>query len=266
MVKNLVFLIFFCSFFNLYSQVGVGTNTPKATIEITGQPSVSSTADGVIAPRITRAQLIAKTAYSSDQVGAIVYVSDLSGTVNASTTNVTQVGYYFFNGTSWNSMNSGLSNFTIGDIKTGIQTTDHNGWIKLNGRAKSTLTPTQQSQATALGIGTNIPDATNSFLVQNGATLGSISGSNSITIAQNNLPNVTLYGRIGVSDASVTVVSGGNIKSMKEANNNWTVDNPDRYTNTSNIIEVQLNGGVTQQSLDTTPKSLSVNTFIFLGN
>ncbi len=265
-MKNLVFLLFFYTFSQLHSQVGIGTNTPKATIEITGQPNVSSTADGVIAPRITRSQLIAKTAYSSDQVGAIVYVSDLSGTINAVTNNVTQVGYYYFNGSSWNSMNSGLSNFTIGDIKTGIQTTDHNGWIKLNGRAKNTLTSSQQSQATALGIGTNLPDATNSFLVQNGTTLGSVSGSNSKTIAQNNLPNVTLYGRIGVSDGSITWVSAGNIKSMKEANSNWTVDNPDRYTNTSSIVEVQLNGGVTQQSLDTTPKSLSVNTFIFLGN
>lgn len=265
-MKNLLFFLFFTISFQGFSQVGIGTTTPKATIEIAGQPAIASTADGVIAPRLTRSQLISKTAYSTDQVGAIIYVTDLSGTVNAATNNVSQVGYYFFNGSSWNSMNSGLSNFTIGDVKTGFQSSDHNGWIKLNGRAKSTLTSTQQAQATALGIGTNLPDATNSFLVQNGTTLGSVSGSNSKTIAQNNLPNVTLNGRIGVSDVGVTVVSGGNIKSMKEANNNWCVDVPDRYTNISDIIQVPLNGGVTQQSLDITPKSLSVNTFIYLGN
>lgn len=265
-MKNLLFYLLFSLSFQIFAQVGIGNTSPKATIEITGQPNVISVADGVIAPKITRAQLIAKTAYSTDQIGAIVYVLDLSGTVNAATNNVTQTGYYFFNGTTWNSMNSGLSNFNYGDIKTGIQTNDHNGWIKLNGRLKSTLTSTQQTQATSLGIGTNLPDASNSFLVQNGTTLGSVSGSNSKTIAQNNLPNITLTGRIGVSDGTIVAVSSGTTKSMKEANWNWTADVPDRYTNNSDIIQVPLNGGVSQQSLDITPKSLSVNTFIFLGN
>lgn len=69
------------------------------------------------------------------------------------------------------------TNLTIGDIKTGIQSTDHNGWVKLDGRLKSSLTTTQQSQATSLGIGSNLPDATNSHLIQNGTTLGSVKGS-----------------------------------------------------------------------------------------
>ncbi len=266
MKKFSLFLFFLVSVTTIFSQIGIGTTSPKATIEIKGQPSSTSVADGVIAPRISRSQLIAKTAYATDQIGAIVYVTDLSGTNNATTTNISEIGYYYYDGSVWKSMNSGLSNFNYGDIKTGIQSADHNGWVKLNGRAKSTLTSTQQAQATALGIGTNLPDATNCFLVQNGSTLGSVSGSNSKTIAQNNLPNVTLQGRIGASDANTNYVSNGSIKSFKEANNNWTNDAPDRYTNVSSIVEVQLNGNVTQQSLDITPKSLSINTFIFLGN
>lgn len=266
MKKFHLFLLFSILITSVFSQVGIGTNSPKATIEIKGQPNSSSIADGVIAPRISRSQLIAKTAYATDQIGAIVYVSDLSGTTNTATSNITEIGYYYFDGSSWKSMNSGLSNFTYGDIKTGIQSTDHNGWIKLNGRAKSTLTSTQQTQATALGIGTNLPDATNCFLVQNGSSLGSVSGSNTKNIAQNNLPNVTLQGRIGATDANTNYVSNGSIKSFKEANNNWTNDVPDRYTNISSIVEVQLNGNVTQQAFDITPKSLSINTFIYLGN
>ncbi len=265
-MKNLIPLFFLYPFTFLFGQVGIGTTSPKATVEISGQPSVASSADGVIAPRLTRSQLISKNAYSTDQLGTIVYVTDLSGTTNVATVSISEIGYYYFDGSKWNSMNTGLSNFTYGDIKTGIQSTDHNGWIKLDGRAKSTLTSTQQSRATALSIGSNLPDATNSFLVQNGNTLGSTSGSNSKTIAQNNLPNVTLNGRIGVSDGSVTVVSGGNINSLKEANNNWCNSSPDRYTDGSGVLEIKLNGGVTQQAIDITPKSLSVNTFIFLGN
>jgi hypothetical protein len=82
-----------------------------------------------------------------------------------------------------------------GDVKTGVQSTDHNGWIRLDGRAKSSLTATQQARATSLGFGTNIPDATDATLSQNGdGALGSVSGSNTKTIAQNQLPNVTLGG------------------------------------------------------------------------
>jgi hypothetical protein len=99
------------------------------------------------------------------------------------------------------------TNLTIGDIKTGIQSTDHNGWVKLDGRLKSSLTTTQQSQATSLGIGSNLPDATNSHLIQNGTTLGSVSGNNTKTIAQDQLPNVQLGGNTNTTGAHTHNVS-----------------------------------------------------------
>jgi hypothetical protein len=55
--------------------------------------------------------------------------------------------------------NAPFNQFNYGDVKTGFQTADHNGWIKLDGRAKSTLSSSQQTQATSLGIGTNLPNA-----------------------------------------------------------------------------------------------------------
>jgi len=157
-----------------------------------------------------------------------------------------------------------VSNHTYGDVKTGIQSADHDGWIKLDGRAKSTLTADQQTRATTLGIGTNLPNANNAVLMQNGTALGSVSGSNSRTIAQNQLPNVTLNGRIAGSDGPVTVISNS-VVTMKEANNNWCNNSADRFTGYG-IVQVPLNGGVTQQTLDVTPQSLSVNTFVYLGN
>jgi hypothetical protein len=77
---------------------------------------------------------------------------------------------------------------TIGDCKSGLQTADHSGWVLLDGRAKSSLTASQQTAATSLGIGTNLPNATGRAFVQ--GTLGAQIGSS--TIAQANLPNVTL--------------------------------------------------------------------------
>ena len=38
-----------------------------------------------------------------------------------------------------------INQYSLGDVKTGIQTGDHNGWVKLDGRLKSTLTASQQT-------------------------------------------------------------------------------------------------------------------------
>lgn len=86
--------------------------------------------------------------------------------------------------------NAPFNQYNFGDIKTGFQSADHNGWIKLDGRLKSSLSSSQQTQATALGIGANLPNANHAFLVQNGTTLGSVSSGNTKTITQANLPNI----------------------------------------------------------------------------
>lgn len=188
-------------------------------------------------------------------------------------------------GVSWKKIsgNAAMTVINYGDVKTGMQSGDHNGWVKLNGRAKSTLSVTQQAQATALGIGTTLPDATNAFLVQNGTAIGSVSSGNTKTIARANLPNVTLGGStssdgshthtVNVNDNGVVLASGGTATAMKEANNNWTTgaaaSNVSAVSSAANhshtITTNSINGGVTQTALDITPKSLSVNTFIYLG-
>lgn len=158
----------------------------------------------------------------------------------------------------------GPSQITYGDVKTGFQVSDHSGWIRLNGRAKSTLSTTQQAQATALGIGTNLPNADNAFLVQNGTTVGSVSGSNSITLAQNQLPNVTYTGQI--IDVAHGAVIGASASGVFTRVNGSSWGNASGGGNTETFnLNIPLNGGVTQQSVNITPKSLSVNTFIYLG-
>ena len=178
--------------------------------------------------------------------------------------------------------NAPFNQFNFGDVKTGFQSADHSGWIKLNGRAKSTLSAAQQTQATALGIGTNLPNADNAFLVQNGRALGDVFGANTKTIAQANLPNVTLGGTttsdgshthtINVNSNTVTLVSGGTVAAMAEGNSNWTAGNAQYNANvistagnhTHSLTTSSMNGNVTQTTLDITPKSLSINTFIYL--
>ena len=200
-----------------------------------------------------------------------------------------------------------INQYNLGDIKTGIQTGDHNGWIKLDGRLKSTLTASQQTQANLLAIGTNLPDATNAVLMQSSGTLGTVTGSMSATIAQNQLPNIaptiTVNNTVatmqnsGSHDHSVRVVpsstggyANGNPSAFKNAMVPTTeadADITDRiggafYTTTGIIgssgshshsidshthiaTSSSINGGVTQQAIDKTPRSLVVNTFIYLG-
>jgi hypothetical protein len=201
-----------------------------------------------------------------------------------------------------------------GDIKQGFQATDHAGWIRLDGRAVSILTPGQQQQALILGFATNLPNATDAVPVQNGDPPGTISGSMSKTIAVSNLPahNMT-SNSVGNHAHTATTDSQGSHRHNTRSNdpndstnNNTTVYNfdstdfdmhpihnnhswfssnkTDRYRRdkpwhfsagahvhnlTTNNIgahqhSISLGGG--GQGLDITPRTLSVNCFVFLGD
>lgn len=85
---------------------------------------------------------------------------------------------------------------TVGDIKTGIQTVDHNGWYLLDGRALSSLPAVAQSNASTLGIVGSLPDVSNLIdKTKTGAeTLLSTGGNATVTITQANLPAYNLPG------------------------------------------------------------------------
>lgn len=108
-MKRLYFLFFTTiNLVCLNAQVGVGTSSPAATLDVVGTPATATTPDGIIPPRITLAQLNLKTGYTlADHKGAIIYVTDITGgsTVTA-TKYVTSVGTYVFDGTYWTGMYS----------------------------------------------------------------------------------------------------------------------------------------------------------------
>ena len=435
--------------FYLIGQVGINTSVPQATLDVVASPLNNTKIDGLIAPRLTGAELKSKDAlYQATtpsflgQTGAIVYVTTPLAVVDVTpkTTNVTSIGYYYFDGSVWqkfafekpssepwynqatntgatsntqniyqmgnvgikttnpvsvlnvkginnqpatsgtttnatirvegstnhvldigtlfnspwgtylqsvdqtnlanslplilnpNSGNVGVNtvnptekldigagnvrvrtissnvggtadrivvadatgvlktlpnNLTIGDMKPGLQTTDHNGWILLNGRLKSSLSASQQAAATSLGIGTNIPNATNSYLVQNGTALGSISNSNTRNINQNQLPNVALSGstnnatptiRYDIKNGSganrAQIANGGStiflaadgtpgIGDLQDNNVNADVLFQDAHNHS--VTTSSINGGVSQQALNIQPQSMSVNMFVYLG-
>lgn len=84
------------------AQVGVMRTTASATMHVESKPGDATVVDGIIAPSLTRAQLIGKDArYGTDQTNAIVYVGAIDGVVSTKTSKVTKVGYYYFDGSMW---------------------------------------------------------------------------------------------------------------------------------------------------------------------
>ena len=86
---------------HLKAQIGIATDSPRATLDVTGKPTAATIADGIIAPRISLANLNAKSAYGANQIGAIIYINNITGTAAGATANINAIGYYYFDGGKW---------------------------------------------------------------------------------------------------------------------------------------------------------------------
>ncbi len=86
------------------AQVGINTNLPNATLDVVSSATDTSIPDGIIPPRISKLNLVNKSAttYTSNQTGAVVYINDVSGaTTDTRLDRVINQGYYYFSGMQW---------------------------------------------------------------------------------------------------------------------------------------------------------------------
>ncbi|MET3035269.1 hypothetical protein ABXT08_04160 [Chryseobacterium sp. NRRL B-14859] len=105
-MKNKLFTLALLSASSLMiAQVGINIGSPSATLDVKGFPAIASKLDGIIAPRLTGAELRAKT-YTSAQTGAIVYVTLAEAAPTGQTVDVVTSGYYYFDGTKWGSLSA----------------------------------------------------------------------------------------------------------------------------------------------------------------
>ncbi|MGG7553059.1 hypothetical protein ACQ7CX_20885 [Chryseobacterium arthrosphaerae] len=93
-----------------FGQVGINTTTPQATLDVVGKKGATDK-DGLIAPRLTRAELTAKgdALYGAPQNGTIIFITDITGgNANTQRVNITETGYYYFDSASnrWQKMPS----------------------------------------------------------------------------------------------------------------------------------------------------------------
>ena len=184
------------------------------------------------------------------------------------TTYITKV----WNGLGWDEIQE-LPHF--GDIKYGMQPTDHKGWIRLDGRALNILTPTQQTEAVSLGFTTNLPNALDRTLMRRSSgSLGDVGGTNSFQIQQQHLPNLTFTG--------TTTVDGNHTHTIEDRHSTGTSrrgrggaamvyrDRVSTIRTTSNngdhshTATVATGGNGTP--INYTPSFLNVNVFVYLGN
>ena len=121
MKRNLILIIAVLSNTAAFSQVGINTSAPSATLDVMGKPSEQASLDGIIAPRLTGNQLRQKI-YTTSQTGALVYVTAPDNATTGQTVLVKSTGYYYFNGNQWiktEGTNSNVynSNGSLSDVR-----------------------------------------------------------------------------------------------------------------------------------------------------
>lgn len=120
----------------LYSQaggkIGINTPNPKATLDINAKTDGTSQAEGLMIPRLTGDQIQTMTA--SIQPGTeslMIYATASPVSPTAKVSKITQPGYYFWNGTNWESMGVNSNIYTAdGSITTPLASRN----VDLNGK------------------------------------------------------------------------------------------------------------------------------------
>lgn len=234
------------------AQIGIGTTNPQATLDVRETNPASPTAEaGIAVPQVS----VLPTA--GNRAGQLVFLT-------------TTKMYYCYSGSNWQALRTQVLSF--GDVKFGMQPADHDGWILLDGRLKSSLTPPQQATATTLGIGSNLPNMADRNIVgaSGTKTLGSTGGSATVAIAQDQLPNVTL----------TTSTDGGHTHNAGNSTNyllslvgiiGYPILNgashatPTSSSGAHSHTTSSINGNVPQQPLNLQNPYIAMNTFIYLG-
>jgi len=234
------------------AQVGIGTTSPEATLDVRETNPGSPTAEAGIA--IPQVNVLPS---SGNRAGQLVFLTSAKV-------------YHYFDGTSWVPLKTQI--FTLGDVKFGYQSTDHDGWILLDGRLKTALSANQQVVATTLGIGTNLPNMADKSIVGVSGTkpLNTTAGNATTTIAQNQLPNVTLttstngahtHNAGNSTNYLLSLIGFIGYPILNGASNTTATSSSGAHSHTTSSI----NGNVTQQALNIQNPYIAMNSFIYLG-
>ncbi|SMP03634.1 hypothetical protein [Chryseobacterium profundimaris] len=133
--------------------VGIGTNLPKATLDVTANTRDGSKPEGFIAPRLTGDEIKAgDPQYDIPQTGTIVYATSApTNPKTFKTSGITEAGYYYFDGAVWKSLGMGNTNIpsVVADCNMNGFTGSYTNGTAMTAANKFTVTITNNSFSTA---------------------------------------------------------------------------------------------------------------------
>lgn len=230
MKKRIFYFCMFCFISSIsYAQVGINTETPKATLDIVASLSNNTVPPGMIAPRISRAQLTSiSSEYTQDQLGSIIYITDLSGETNDDTRNISSLGYHYYDGSNWLSISNADTKSPWYKIGTNISSTlnSDNSYLKAKvviggdsiegvngGTANAQLTVTGgDASINGITIGRGAGNIQNNTVVGASSLNANTTGSNNTVLGAN--------AGIKITTGSNNLVIGANTDVISETNNN----------------------------------------------
>ncbi|MCW1960907.1 hypothetical protein [Chryseobacterium viscerum] len=162
-------------------RVGINTTTPAATLDVVANTTDNARPDALLVPRMTRAQLLAKdAAYTAAQNGALAFVTTIDGTATPKTTNVTAVGFYYYDGQTTNTWITVGGGGVVAPVAPTVRTSatgtdlsaaDLNGYVFLTTNADLSTIPVS---AATKGKSITLVKVGGGTLTVNGASAASV--------------------------------------------------------------------------------------------
>ncbi len=103
-MKKYILILFYFSLWMVNAQVGInlGTESPKATLHLGKSNDINAVAAGLQLPKFKLSEINANSAlYTTDLSSLLIYINDIDDTPSGKTAKVTEVGFYFFDGSIW---------------------------------------------------------------------------------------------------------------------------------------------------------------------
>lgn len=198
-MKNLIVIAFLFAATTTSAQVGIGTATPNASAQL----DVTSTNKGLLPPRVALTSTTDVSTISSPATGLVVY--------NTANTSDVIAGYYYYSGSSWNRLMTG--------IKTAVE-----AWAQTLGASSSGKIYFSQHAGYPV-IPENLPDGFTVDIVNYSNSHGALT---TLSTAKYHTKNSGWNNGTGLT--SVTIVSGGTVRLQV-----FTINSVKRYFITGDI-------------------------------
>ncbi|AZA50273.1 hypothetical protein EG346_19765 [Chryseobacterium carnipullorum] len=171
----------------------------------------------------------------------------------------------------------------LGEIKYGMQKTDHAGWYLLDGRATATISSVIARNNAITLYGSVLHDSRNRYLKYTGGSVGTVGGNNTYNLTQSNMPSYSVIsgitGSAGNHDhtaddqyldfpGTTNSFSGTSTLSGGFANFYFTLTSTSSSTSTNIWNHSHTASGSTGgsgQAFSVEPAYITANVFVYLG-